>query len=155
MQNPASGSNIGSILDKTADLITSRGWMSGGGWWMGDETPDHQSLCLEGGLQCALGIPHSDTNRMKFLTHPVYVFLQQYLGLKAGQALYAWNDREVTHHTDVINLLRAAAKKARGEDDKLKKQAVKKSIKAITAAMNDEMAVFEASIQNDKELIHV
>jgi hypothetical protein len=111
------------VLNKAADLIEERGWVKGEGW-VTDLTPDGAPLCLEGGIQAALGMRvKSDTgDDRKFaplLQCPAYRAVSTYLDREhagvepcevgfTGQPLYWWNDERETAD-EVIATLRAVA----------------------------------------------
>lgn len=73
------------VLNRAADLIEERGWRAGGGW-----NGDHGSgLCLEGGIQAAMGVAVGPGYRC-----PAYHAVAQYLAEQGNtRPLFIWNDR--------------------------------------------------------------
>jgi len=102
------GSNVSSILDAATKIILIRGWACGTGWWNSDE---RYPVCAEGALEFALDLPHTPMNRPTLLAHPVYRFLQTFVG--TNEPLHAWNDEEVCSQEEIITIFRAAAAAAR------------------------------------------
>lgn len=99
------------ILNKAADLIEQRGWTQGCSGW--DDDGDGTPLCLEGGIQAALG------SGMELLANlracPAYIAVSDYLGrdlesdLKFFTGVFAWNDALHRTAEEVIEVLRATA----------------------------------------------
>jgi hypothetical protein len=70
------------VLNKAADLIEERGWRPGGGW---RGTAEKGALCLEGGIQAAMGVEVGPGYRC-----PAYDAVAAYID---SAALWIWNDR--------------------------------------------------------------
>jgi hypothetical protein len=74
---------VSETLNLAADLIEERGWRTGGGWYGTSETGP---LCLEGGIQAAMGVAEGPGYRC-----PAWQAVADYLGLDSG--LWQWNDK--------------------------------------------------------------
>lgn len=98
------------ILNKAADQIQARGWTQVFGWNTCDRTP----LCLEGGIQAAMGLRHASSMLDEydlFRTCPAYRAVVSYLGQDGNQIFmaYDYNDAPGRTKAEVIEVLRAAA----------------------------------------------
>lgn len=100
--------NTSDVLNRAADLIEERGWAKGEGWYQGD---DSASLCLEGGIQAALGIRDEDyESDDEFRSCPAYKAVASYLGLsRRDQYVYDFNDNDGRTQAEVVEVLRASA----------------------------------------------
>lgn len=101
------------VLDLAADLIEQRGWAKGTGW---NETGEREGapLCLEGGIQAAMGLhtqPYADDPSEQWLADmkacPAYQAVKDYLNHPG--TLYVWNDALGRTKDEVIAVLRGAA----------------------------------------------
>src|ERR1700740_1545611 len=111
--------SVADTLDLAADLIDQRGWSVGYGW---DEDPTG-SLCLEGGILAAIGIPGKDLDNGDFADFracPAYTAVSDYLksiGIRQNLinakddkvTLWRWNDNHATAKATVTGVLRATA----------------------------------------------
>jgi hypothetical protein len=108
--------NTSEVLNKAADLIQERGWITGGDGWA-DEDSQAPGLCLEGAIMAAAGL--------RFIGEvpqcPAYRAVADYLGDEvctlrvpacnyvSPTRLYIWNDESGRTASEVIEVLRAAA----------------------------------------------
>ena len=113
------------VLNRAADLIETHGWVRGADGWA--HAPEHVgSLCLEGGIDAAMGGIY-DRTVGEFVNCPAYRAVAAYLTAPEGadymesyidtylevqiptMRLWRWNDAYPKDASEVIEVLRAAA----------------------------------------------
>lgn len=111
------------VLNRAADLIQERGWVSGPEGWPDSYLPANSPLCIEGGLLAAQGLTSraATSEESGLRTCPAYVAVMAHLAtddrwrcssdwVESGNALaYEWNDAPGRTAAEVIEVLRAAA----------------------------------------------
>lgn len=103
------------VLNRAADLIEQRGWVSGAHGWSGTD-----GLCLEGGVIAAMGVEvwpltdksgPDDMSEQAFRSCPAYQAVREYLvstdDIADNHELYRFNDDSAEER--VIGVLRATA----------------------------------------------
>ena len=95
------------VLNKAADLIEERGWAKGPAAWAFGYSPG-APVCLEGGIQAALGIDFEGFDPYAFQGCPSYKAVETYLEAAPGE-VWDWNDQPERTATEVIEVLRACA----------------------------------------------
>lgn len=94
------------ILNRAADLIEERGWTAVGGWIFDYSFAD-SNLCLEGGIQAAMGFRGvGRVERIQLRSCPAYVAMSSHIN---SELLYWWNDAKERTAPEVIEALRACA----------------------------------------------
>jgi hypothetical protein len=129
---------VAEACEDAADLLEGH-WVQGE-WYITDSYIDEQTgdetenwgYCLEGGLAAALGLDicdMEDTNRLEMINCPVYTAVLETINQQAHQELLDrgfsgeyqpsygegdlpnWNDRDGRTEQEVVDLLRATAKR--------------------------------------------
>lgn len=109
---------IAEVCEDTADILEGH-WVQGA-WYVGE----NQSMCIEGAMAAALGLAATgdlslsdfgDSSRRRvLLSCPVYRAVQDTLDLDSEDELPNWNDTDGRTEAEVVDVLRATAKRVLG-----------------------------------------
>jgi hypothetical protein len=110
------------VLDKAADKMEVAEWITGSLGWPLFETDveNPKTLCLEGALMAALGIPlysrvEGQDNSSWWVDCPAYHAVMNFIGMENGR-LHYWNDWCAIDKAQVLGVLRGAAEVERAKE---------------------------------------